>query len=131
MLQILEGSIVAGKSGKPLKVVAIDGEKVVVESGDELLRVARSAILQVLAPPKTVHPTTGQSFHIGDRVTLLDKYQVRAADIGTVEAFTALGIQVLWDNNSQHEPNLSQPPMGSRTFLADELKLIEHMYHQN
>jgi hypothetical protein len=61
MMKILEGSIVAGKSGKPLEVVAIDGEKVVVKSGSELLRVARSAILQVLSPQ-----TTG--IEIGDRL---------------------------------------------------------------
>jgi hypothetical protein len=51
MMQILEGSIVTGESGKPLKVVMIDGEKVVLKSGDELLRVDRSAILQVLTQP--------------------------------------------------------------------------------
>jgi hypothetical protein len=61
MVKILEGSIVAGKSGKPLEVVAIDGEKVVVKSGSELLRVARSAILQVLSPPPT-------GIEIGDRL---------------------------------------------------------------
>ncbi len=55
MLKILEGSIVAGKSGKPLKVV--------VKSGDDLLRVARSAILQVLSPATE---TTG--IEIGDRL---------------------------------------------------------------
>ena len=64
MLKILEGSIVAGKSGKPLKVVAIDGEKVVVKSGDELLRVARSAILKVLSPP----PSEPTGIEIGDRL---------------------------------------------------------------
>jgi hypothetical protein len=64
MLQILEGSIVCGKSGAPLKVVAIDGEKVVVKSGDELLRVARSAILQVLSSP----PPEPTGIEIGDRL---------------------------------------------------------------
>jgi hypothetical protein len=62
MLQILEGSIVCGKSGAPLKVVAIDGERVVVKSGDELLRVARSAILNVISIPE---PT---GIEIGDRL---------------------------------------------------------------
>jgi hypothetical protein len=57
MLQILEGSIVRGKSGKALEVVAIDGEKVVVKNGDDLLRVDRSAILQVISPaPKAPAP---------------------------------------------------------------------------
>jgi hypothetical protein len=128
MLQVLEGSIVCGKSGKPLEVVAIDGGKVVVKSGDNLLRVDRSAILQVLSSPP---PPTGQNFHIGDRVTLLDKYQVRAADIGTVEAITDKGIQVLWDNKIPLEPNLKQPPILWRTFRADELELIESKYEQN
>jgi hypothetical protein len=135
MLQILEGSIVCGKSGKPLEVVAINGGKVVVKSGDDLLRVDRSAILRVLSspeptqlPPQTI---TGQSLHIGDRVTLLDKFMVRAADVGSIQAITGKGIQVLWDNKSPHEPNLKQPPILWRTFRADELELVESKYNQN
>jgi hypothetical protein len=125
MLEILEGSIVTGKSGKPLKVVAIEGEILILCTGEGEIRAKRSAILQVLsAPPK---PT----FYIGDRVTLLDKYQVRAADTGTVEAFTDLGVQIRWDNNISLEPNLKQPPIAWRTFQADELELVEPMYQQN
>jgi hypothetical protein len=47
VIELLKGSIVCGKSGKPLQVLAIDGEKVVVKSGEDLLRVDRSKILQV------------------------------------------------------------------------------------
>ncbi len=127
MVKILEGSIVAGKSGKPLEVVAIDGEKVVVKSGDELLRVARSAILHILSPP----PPTSQNFHIGDRVTLLDKFMVRAADFGTIEAITDKGIQILWDKKTPDEPNLKQPPVLWRTFKVEELELIDRGHQQN
>jgi hypothetical protein len=64
VLQILEGSIVAGKSGKPLEVVAIDEEKVVVKSGEKLLRVDRSAILRVISPP----PETPNPLAVGETV---------------------------------------------------------------
>jgi hypothetical protein len=127
MLEILEGSIVTGKSGKPLKVISIDGDGLVLESGTGIVKAKRSAILHVISSP----PATGQSFHIGDRVTLLDKFMVRSADVGTIEAITDKGIQVRWDNKSPHEPNLRQPPMLWRTFEARELKLIKSMYQQN
>jgi hypothetical protein len=55
---------------------------------------------------------------------MMDDYHVRAADTGTVEVITEIGIQVLWDNNSPHE-KLKQPPTMSRTFDARELKLID------
>jgi hypothetical protein len=64
VIELLKGSIVCGKSGKPLQVLAIDGEKVVVKSGEDLLRVDRSKILQVLTPP--LPKTTG--IEIGDRL---------------------------------------------------------------
>jgi hypothetical protein len=64
MTQIFKGSIVCGKSGKPLEVVAIDEGKVVVKSGNDLLRVARSAILQVLSSP----PPEPTGIEIGDRL---------------------------------------------------------------
>lgn len=67
--------------------------------------------------------TTLGGFTIGDRVTMMDDYHVRAADTGTVEVITEIGIQVLWDNNSQHE-KLKQPPTMGRTFDVEELKLI-------
>jgi hypothetical protein len=64
MLQILEGSIVTGKSGKPLKVISIDGDGLVLESGGEVIKAKRSAILQVLSPP----PSEPASIQIGDRL---------------------------------------------------------------
>jgi hypothetical protein len=51
MLQILEGSIVTGKSGKPLKVIGVDGDGLVLESDSGMLKAKRSAILKVLMPP--------------------------------------------------------------------------------
>lgn len=73
------------------------------------------------APPVL---TTLDGFTIGDRVTMMDDYHVRAADTGTVGVITGIGIQVLWDNNSPYE-KLKQPPAMSRTFDARELKLID------
>jgi hypothetical protein len=73
------------------------------------------------APPVL---TTLGGFTIGDRVTMMDDYHVRAADTGTVEVITEIGIQVFWGNNSPHE-KLKQPPTMSRTFDARELKLID------
>ena len=111
------GSIVYGAAGKSAKVLSIDGEQLTIDTpaGVRIISLAKVA---------KVEPPTAQAFHIGDRVTLLDKYQVRAADVGTVEAFTALGIQIRWDNNSPHEPNLKQPPIAWRTFKADEMELV-------
>jgi uncharacterized protein YjlB len=126
MLKILQGSIVTGKSGKPLKVIGIDGDGLVLESDTGVVKAKRSAIMRIISAPPT-----GQNFHIGDRVTLLDKFMVRAADLGTIEAVTEKGLQVLWDNKIQHEPNLKQPPMLWRTFKAEELELIESKYQQN
>jgi hypothetical protein len=51
MLEILEGSIVTGKSGKPLKVIGVDGDGFVLESDSGVLKAKRSAILKVLMPP--------------------------------------------------------------------------------
>ena len=118
MLKILEGSIVIGKSGKPMKVISINGEGLVLMTDTGHVKAKLSAIISIVSQP------TAQAFHIGDRVTLVDKYQVRAADIGTVEAFTDLGIQILWDNSAPHEPNQKQPPIAWRTFKADELELV-------
>jgi hypothetical protein len=67
---------------------------------------------------------TLDGFTIGDRVTMMDDYHVRAADTGTVEVITEIGIQVLWDNNSPHE-KLKQPPTMGRTFDSHELKRID------
>jgi hypothetical protein len=227
-MKIIPGSIVVGQSGKPLKVVAIDGEDLVLESDiGELIKAARTAVLSVLSPPPpdriqvgdylrrrpknsvqypaallgndsqrnalVVYPirkavveglsndgywvrsiddgeifhvpitaiedgvwefkefsdgqnlppqkelsaspvhedrpvppvlTTLNGFTIGDRVTMMDDYHVRAADTGTVEVITEIGIQVLWDNNSPHE-KLKQPPTMGRTFDSHELKRID------
>jgi hypothetical protein len=92
---------------------------------------------QNLPPPKSLNAslvnedrptppilTTLDGFTIGDRVTMRDDYHVRAADIGTVEVITEIGIQVLWDNNSPHE-KLKQPPTMGRTFDAPELKRVD------
>jgi hypothetical protein len=127
MLEILEGSIVTGKSGKPLKVISVDGDGLVLESDTGIVKAKRSAIVQIVS----VRLPTGRSIHVSDQVTLLDKFMVRAADVGTIEAITDKGIQVFWDNKSPHEPNLKQPPMLWRTFRADELELVESKYHQN
>jgi hypothetical protein len=61
-------------------------------------------------------------YYIGDRVTLLDKFMVRAADVGTIEAISDKGIQILWDNKILVEPDMMQPPRLWRTFCANELE---------
>jgi hypothetical protein len=62
------------------------------------------------------------NYKIGDRVTLLDKFMVRAADVGTIEAITDKGIQILWDNKIPDESSMMQPPRLWRTFWANELE---------
>jgi hypothetical protein len=64
LLKILPGSIVCGKSGTPLRAVAIDGDIVVTESSKGLARVKRSAILRILSPP----PAPDRPLKIGDRL---------------------------------------------------------------
>jgi hypothetical protein len=119
MLEILEGSIVTGKTGKPLRVVAVEAEVLTLDTGKSIIKAKRSAILQVISSP-----APGEIFHIGDRVTLLDRFTVRAVDVGTVEAITNKGIQVLWDNKSPQEI-LKQPSIPFRTFAAADLKSVE------
>jgi hypothetical protein len=136
VLQILEGSIVTGKSGKPLKVISVDSDGLVLESDSGIVKAKRSAILRVISPPPEptqLPPQTiaSELLHIGDRVTLIDKYMVRAADTGAIEAISDKGIQVLWDNKIPNEPNLRQPPMLWRTFPANELELVQSMNEQN
>jgi hypothetical protein len=78
-------------------------------------RIAASKVLKV-------EPLT--HFYIGDRVTLLDKYMVRAGDIGTIESIDSKGICVWWDS-------LPQPPQLWRTFSSTELELKQRGYFQN
>jgi hypothetical protein len=52
MLEVLEGSIVTGKSGTPLKVVGINRDVLILQSADgESIQARRSAILQVISSP--------------------------------------------------------------------------------
>jgi hypothetical protein len=51
MLEILEGSIVTGKSGKPLKVISIDGDGLVLESDTGVVKAKRSAIVRIISAP--------------------------------------------------------------------------------
>jgi hypothetical protein len=50
MLEILEGAIVTGKSGKPLRVISINGDGLVLESDTGLVKAKRSAIVTVISP---------------------------------------------------------------------------------
>jgi hypothetical protein len=50
------GSIVSGKSGKPLKVLAINGDVLEVLSDAGSFKVRRSAILKVIPPPTADAP---------------------------------------------------------------------------
>jgi hypothetical protein len=121
------GAIVYGAAGKCAKVLSIDGELLIVNTPAGIRTISTSKVARVrssLSPP-------GKGFHIGDRVTLFDKYQVRAADVGTVEAINDKGIQILWYNKIPGEPNLKQPPMLWRTFKAEELELVDRSHHQN
>lgn len=115
------GSIVYGHRGNPLTVLEDRGQTLVVKSGDRQGTVDRTKIER----------WQYGGFYLGDRVTIADKYQVRAADVGTVESITDKGIQVLWDNKSPYEPNLKQPPKLFRTFPPEDLELIESKYLQN
>jgi hypothetical protein len=113
------GSLVYEIADIGCKVLSIDGDTLTIQTTNGLGKISLSRVVKVDPPPSV----TG--FNIGDRVTLADKYMVRAADIGTVEAFTPLGIQVFWDNNIPLEPDLKQPPIAWRTFRADEIELVE------
>jgi hypothetical protein len=61
-MQIAEGSIVCGKSGKPLRVISASEGKVVVKTDGRLIRVDQSLILRVISPP----PTKPAPLAIGD-----------------------------------------------------------------
>lgn len=52
MLEILEGAIVTGKSGTPLKVIDINRNVLILQSADgKSIQARRSAILQVISSP--------------------------------------------------------------------------------
>jgi hypothetical protein len=55
------GSIVSGKSGKPLKVLAVNGDVLEVLGDDGSFKVRRSAILKVIPPRQ-------KAFELDDRV---------------------------------------------------------------
>lgn len=55
-MQILEGAIVTGKSGKPLKVIGVNDDVLVVGSGAEVFKVKRSAVVQVISSPLLPEP---------------------------------------------------------------------------
>jgi hypothetical protein len=118
---IPSGAIVYGPKNKPLTVLEDRGQTLAVKDGDRQGTVNRSKIER----------WQYGGFYLGDRVTMADSYQVRAGDVGTVEAVSDKGIQVLWDNKVANWPGLKQPPALHRTFEATELKLIESKYLQN
>jgi hypothetical protein len=64
MLEILEGSIVTGKSGKPLKVISVSGDGLVLESDTGVVKAKHSAIVRVISPP----PPEPEGIEIGDRL---------------------------------------------------------------
>lgn len=114
---LLLGSVVFGANGTGCKVLKIEGDSLTIDTPKGIRTISTAKVVKVIPP--------AQPFDIGDRVTLIDKYMVRAADIGTVEAITDKGTQILWDNKSPYEPNLKQPPVLWRTFQVNELELID------
>jgi hypothetical protein len=111
------GSLVYGIAGVGCKVLSIEGDTLTIQTTHGMGKISLSRVVKVDPP------LSATGFNIGDRVTLADRYMVRAADIGTVEAFTPLGIQIKWDNNSPHEQLKKLPPM-QRTYEANELELV-------
>ncbi len=133
--QISIGSRVKTAKGTEGKIAQILEGGYLLDTGRRIRLESIAAVISLAPPPEPTPPPpqtiAGKLLHIGDRVTLLDKYQVRAADVGTIEAITDKGIQILWDNKIPGEPNLKQPPMLWRTFRADELELVQSMNEQN
>jgi hypothetical protein len=113
--KLLIGSVVYGAAGIGCEVLKIEGDTLAIQTNGGIGRIAASKVLRV-------EPLT--HFYIGDRVTLVDKYMVRAADIGTIELIDSKGIRVWWDI-------LPQPPQLWRTFKSEELELIKRGYSQN
>jgi hypothetical protein len=115
------GAIGYGKRNDPVIILEDRGKTLVIQVGDRKGTVDRSKIDR----------WQYGGFYLGDRVTLADKYHVRAADVGTVEAISDKGIRILWDNKVANWAGLKQPPALHRTFEANELKLIDSKYLQN
>jgi hypothetical protein len=107
--KLLIGSIVYGAAGIGCKVLKIENDSLTIQTPNGVRKIAFSKVLKVDVPT---------DFYIGDRVTLVDKYRLRAGDIGTVEDVNSQGIQILWDI-------YPQPPLGWRTFPSEEVELID------
>jgi hypothetical protein len=75
------GSIVSGKSGKPLKVLAVNGDVLDVLGDTSSFKVRRSAILKVIPPrPK--------AFKLGDRVTYIGSdFNLKTQYAGTLKVW--------------------------------------------
>jgi hypothetical protein len=107
--KLLIGSIVYGAAGIGCKVLKIENDALIIQTPNGVRKIAFSKVLKVDAPT---------DLYIGDRVTLIDKYMVRAGEVGTVEDINSQGIQIFWDIHPQ-------PPLGWRTFPPEEVELID------
>jgi hypothetical protein len=103
------GYVVYGAADIGCKVLRIEDDALTIQTPKGLRKIALSKVVKVEAPPE---------FYVGDRVTLINKYLVRAGDVGTVEEINFRGVQILWDIHPQ-------PPLGWRTFPPEELELID------
>jgi hypothetical protein len=97
MLEILEGSIVIGKSGRLMEVISTDEDVLILKSADgDLVKARRSAILEVISPPIEISP-----LEVGDRVRRLPhQFQgqyIPAVPAATVERISVNGVWVRTD----------------------------------
>jgi hypothetical protein len=75
------GSIVSGKSGKPLKVLAVNGNVLEVLGDAGSFKVRRSAILKVIPPRPS-------AFKLGDRVEYIGSdFNLKTQYAGTLEVW--------------------------------------------
>jgi hypothetical protein len=94
MLEILAGSIVTGKSGRPMKVINSGEDVLVLESADgDLIKARRSAILHVITSPLEI-----SHLRVGDVLKRVSHHfngkYIHSIPAATVERVSHAGVWV-------------------------------------
>jgi hypothetical protein len=126
MLQILEGSIVAGKSGKLLKVISVDDDGLVLKSDTGVVRAKRSAIVRVISPPPANSeppPEATIPLAIGDTVYYCgDRYWQQYRDVPLVLVLLREGEWTAEKPDGYYTTNLSARELSRSPVDRPKLK---------
>jgi hypothetical protein len=114
-VDITVGSIVFGKSGKPLQVIAIEGDVLRVSGESGYMKVRRTAILKVEPPISVRQPHRPTSFNLGDRVKYI------GSDFNLKKQYA--GILEVWE--------ISNSPFDGYTCLKSNGRLTSWIHFED